>query len=52
MYKTAYKYDGNVVFYFDLAGNKYVASGGSLAWRINNPALCVVEATFPIEMVR
>ena len=39
MYKAAYKYDDNVIFYFDLAGNKYVASGGSLAWRINNPGL-------------
>src|SRR6202140_4775983 len=39
MYKIAYKYDDDVVFYFDLAGNKYVASGGSLAWRINNPGL-------------
>ncbi len=39
MYKTAYKFSDEVVFYFDTAGNKYVASGGSLAWRINNPGL-------------
>lgn len=26
-------------FLFDLAGNKYIASGGSLAWRIINPGL-------------
>lgn len=39
MYKIAYKYDDNVVFYFDPVGNKYIASGGSLAWRINNPGL-------------
>ena len=39
MYKAAYKYNDEVVFYFDSAGNKYVATGGSLAWRINNPGL-------------
>jgi hypothetical protein len=39
MYKVAYKYNDDVVFYFDSAGNKYVATGGSLAWRINNPGL-------------
>jgi hypothetical protein len=39
MYKAAYKYSDEVVFYFDSAGNKYVATGGSLAWRINNPGL-------------
>ena len=39
MYKIAYKHDDGVVFYFDLTGNKYVASSGSLAWRINNPGL-------------
>ena len=38
MYKIAYG-EGNVVFYYDIAGNKYVASGGSLAWRTNNPGL-------------
>ena len=39
MYKAAYKYSDEIVFYFDSAGNKYVATGGSLAWRINNPGL-------------
>lgn len=39
MYKFAHKYDDNYVFYFDPNGNKYVASGGNLAWRINNPGL-------------
>jgi len=39
MYKFAYKYTDEVIFYFDFAGNKYVASGGSLAWRLNNPGL-------------
>ena len=39
MYKIAYRYSDDVVFYFDCAGNKYVASGGNVAWRINNPGL-------------
>lgn len=39
MFKSATTYDENTVFYFDLAGNKYVARGGSLAWRLNNPGL-------------
>ncbi len=38
MYKQAYL-DKDIVVYFDVHGNKYVASGGSLAWRINNPGL-------------
>lgn len=38
MYRMAYR-DGDKVLYFDLAGNKHVASGGSLPWRINNPGL-------------
>src|SRR3989344_973647 len=39
MYKAAYSQDGNIVFYLDSAGNKYAATGGSLAWRLNNPGL-------------
>lgn len=39
MFRLAYKHNDEIIFYFDLAGNKYVASGGSLAWRINNPGL-------------
>ena len=39
MYRFAYKYSEEVIFYFDSSGNKYVASGGSLAWRLNNPGL-------------
>lgn len=38
MYRMAYR-DGDKVLYFDLAGNKHVASGGSLPWRINNPGM-------------
>lgn len=39
MYRTAHAHDEKVIFYLDSAGNKYVASGGSLAWRLNNPGL-------------
>lgn len=39
MYVQAYRYDDKVIFHFDSAGNKYVATGGNLAWRINNPGL-------------
>ena len=39
MYRVAYKGADETVFYFDSAGNKYVAAGGSLAWRLNNPGL-------------
>ena len=34
MYKSAYRYDDETIFYFDDNGNKYVARGGNLAWRI------------------
>lgn len=37
--RKAYRYDDDLVFYFDAQDNKYVASGGSLAWRLNNPGL-------------
>lgn len=39
MYKIAYKFSDDIIFYFDGWGNKYVASGGNLAWRIKNPGL-------------
>jgi len=39
MFKSAYNYDHEVTFYFDAMGNKYIAQGGSLAWRLNNPGL-------------
>jgi hypothetical protein len=39
MYRAAYSQDGNVVYYLDSVGNKYVAVGGNLAWRLNNPGL-------------
>lgn len=46
MYKLAYKYDESHIFYFDVNGNKYVASGGNLAWRINNPGLVHTHSHF------
>jgi hypothetical protein len=39
MYKAAHTQDGNIVFYLDPTGNKYAATGGNLAWRLNNPGL-------------
>src|ERR1700722_5555974 len=39
MLKKAYRYDDETVFYFDVHDNKYVAIGGNLAWRLNNPGL-------------
>ncbi len=39
MYRLAYKYSDEVIFYFDSVGNKYVAMGGNLSWRLNNPGL-------------
>ena len=35
----AFRYSGGAVFYFDRDGNKYIAAGSNLAWRINNPGL-------------
>lgn len=37
--KKAYRYDDEIVFYFDAFNNKYIAKGGSLAWRLNNSGL-------------
>lgn len=37
--KKAYRYDDDIIFYFDASDNKYVAKEGSLAWRLNNPGL-------------
>ncbi len=34
------------IFYFDPVGNKYVASGGSLAWRLNNPGFVRSHSLF------
>ena len=46
VYRFAYKYNEGVIFYFDSAGNKYVATGGNLAWRINNPGLISCHSHF------
>jgi len=39
MFKKAYRYDDETVFYFDEQDNKYVAKGANLTWRLNNPGL-------------
>ncbi len=39
MFTLAHSHDSDCVFYFDSNFNKYVAKGGSLAWRINSPGL-------------
>ncbi len=39
MLKKAYRYDDEILFYFDAQDNKYVATEGNLAWRLNNPGL-------------
>jgi hypothetical protein len=39
MFTFAYPENIEHIAYFDAAGNKYVARGGNLAWRINNPGL-------------
>jgi hypothetical protein len=39
MFKTACKYNEDTIFYFDNWGNKYVATGGTLSWRLKNPGL-------------
>lgn len=50
MYKTAYSQDGSIVFYLDSAGNKYAATGGSLAWRLNNPGLIHSASRFFLRL--
>jgi hypothetical protein len=49
MFKKAYRYDDSVVFYFDSQDCKYVAKGGSLAWRLNNPGLISSHNPFARE---
>ena len=44
--KKAYRYDDEVIFYFDAFDNKYVAKGGSLAWRLNNPGLLLSHSLY------
>jgi|ERR1700722_406416 len=39
MFILAYPEDTEHIAYFDASGNKYIAKGGTLAWRINNPGL-------------
>jgi hypothetical protein len=44
--KKAYRYDDDIIFYFDAFDNKYVAKGGSLAWRLNNPGLLLSHSLY------
>lgn len=46
MFQKAYSQDGKTIFYFDFADNKYVTTGGSLAWRLNNPGLVHTTSRF------
>jgi len=48
MLKKAYRYDDETVFYFDAYDNKYVAIGGNLAWRLNNPGLLLSHSLYRI----
>jgi hypothetical protein len=46
MFKQAYRFDDQTIFYFDEYDNKYVAKGGSLSWRLNNPGLLHTHEPF------
>ncbi len=46
MFRKAYCFNDSVVFYFDKQDNKYVAKGGSEAWRLNNPGLIASHSPF------
>jgi hypothetical protein len=46
MFKQAYRFDDQTIFYFDEQDNKYVAQGGSLSWRLNNPGLLHTHEPF------
>lgn len=46
MYQAACRHSDDVIFCFDSVGNKYVATGGNLAWRINNPGLVHSRSRF------
>lgn len=39
MFIRACAFDDQVIFYYDQYDNKFIAKGGSLAWRTNNPGL-------------
>ncbi len=39
MFILAQREDEKRIAYFDASGNKYLAEGGCLAWRLNNPGL-------------
>ena len=46
--KKAYRYDDEIIFYFDAFDNKHVAKGGSLAWGLNNPGLLLSHSLHKI----
>lgn len=46
MYILACKHSDEIIFYFDAAGGKYIASGGNLAWRLNNPGLVLSHGRY------
>jgi hypothetical protein len=46
MFKQAYRFDDQTIFYFDEQDNKYVAKGGSLSWRLNNSGLLHTHEPF------
>lgn len=50
MFKSAIVNDDNSITYFDLAGNKYIARGGHLAWRISNPGLIKSHSRFAAQV--
>jgi len=39
MFRFASKFNEETIFYFDIWGNKHVATGGTLPWRLRNPGL-------------
>jgi hypothetical protein len=47
MFQRACRYDDDTVFYFTHDGFKWVAVGGSLAWRLMNPGLIPSRSPIP-----
>lgn len=45
MYTKAFPYNDDVIFYYDMYDNKYVAKGRTFAWRTNNPGLVHSRST-------
>ncbi len=47
--KKACRYNDETIFYFDAHDNKYIATGGSLACRLNNPGLLLSHSLHQIK---